>query len=204
MMVNLSEGWFPNPADRTIFLYLEFQFRSMGKVDVAFDLAYRLMHPRLTVLVTCIDSRGMSNIITLAWSMPTSIKPPMAAISVAPQRYSHKLISETKEFVVNMPTMQLARETLFCGRNSGRDCNKFRETKLTPMPAKKVAPPLIKECVAHLECKVINSITTGDHTLFVGEVVAASADQGIFDVKYDVEKVKPIYHLGGDDFLTIA
>ncbi|MDI6654922.1 MAG: flavin reductase, partial [Candidatus Hydrothermarchaeota archaeon] len=85
----------------------------MGKVDVAFDLAYRLMHPRLTVLVTCIDSRGMSNIITLAWSMPTSIKPPMAAISVAPQRYSHKLISETKEFVVNMPTMQIAKETLF-------------------------------------------------------------------------------------------
>lgn len=176
----------------------------MQKISVASDSIYRLMHPRLTVLVTCIDRRGRANIITLAWSMPTSIKPPMVAISVAPQRYSHKLISETKEFVVNIPTMEIARETLFCGRNSGRNCDKFKETKLTPIPAKKVAPPLIKECAAHLECRVIDSITTGDHTVFVGEVVAASADQGIFDGKYDVKKVKPIYHLGGDEFLTVA
>ncbi len=176
----------------------------MEKVSVASDSIYRLMHPRLTVLVTCTDSREKANIITLAWSMPASIKPPMVAISVALQRHSHKLITETKEFVVNIPTMQLARETLFCGRNSGRDCDKFKETKLTPTPATKVAPPLIRECVAHLECKVINSITTGDHTVFIGYVVAASVNRGIFDGKYDVEKVKPIYHLGGDEFLTIA
>lgn len=176
----------------------------MEKVNVASDSIYRLMHPRLTVLVTCTDSRGIANIITLAWSMPASIKPPMVAISVALQRHSHKLITETKEFVVNIPTMQLARETLFCGRNSGRDCDKFKETKLTPTPATKVAPPLIRECVAHLECKVINSITTGDHTMFIGYVVAASVNRGIFDGKYDVEKIKPIYHLGGDEFLTIA
>lgn len=173
------------------------------KIPIPLASAYRIMHPRLVVLVTS-QAGGRPNIITLAWTVPTSFTPPMVAISVAPQRYSHGLISRSREFVVNIPTMELARETLFCGRNSGRDCDKFKETGLTPIPAKKVSPPLIKECVAHLECRVAKSVETGDHTLFIGEVLAASAEQGAFKDRYDIKKVKPIYHLGGDDFLTLS
>jgi len=58
--------------------------------------------------------------------------------------------------------------------------------------------------VAHLECRLHQQITTGDHTLFVGKVVAAYADKGAFDERYDLQEVKPIYHMGGDDFLTIS
>ena len=161
------------------------------------------MHPRLTVLVTSIGKKGKPNIITLAWTMPTSFAPPMVAISVAPERHSHDLISESGEFVVNIPTMEIVKETLFCGRNSGRNYDKFTETGLTQIPAKKVCPPLVKECVFHLECKVVNDVETGDHTVFIGEVVVASAEQGTFKDKFNIDKVKPIYHVGGDDFLTL-
>ncbi|MCS4541643.1 MAG: flavin reductase family protein [Euryarchaeota archaeon] len=173
------------------------------KVDIAPDLAYRLLNPRHVVLVSCIDKAGKANIITLAWSMPTSFNPPLVAISVAPERYSHKLIQETKEFVVNVPTIKIIKETLFCGRRSGKNYNKFKETTLTPLPAKKVKPPIIKECIAHLECKLSNQIETGDHTIFIGNIVAAYANERIFNDTYHVKKVKPVYHLGKDDFVTI-
>jgi len=174
------------------------------KIEVDPELAYRLLHPRHTVLVTCANKAGRANIITLAWSMPTSIDPPMVVISIAPKRFSHNIIEETGEFVVNVPTMDIVKETLFCGRISGRECDKFREAPLTALPAKKVRPPIIKECVAHLECKLLQQIPTGDHTLFVGEVLAAYANQGIFDQTFNINKIKPVYHMGGDDFATIS
>jgi len=176
----------------------------MEKVEVPLSSSYRLMHPRLVVLVSCVDKAGKANAITLAWSMPVSINPPIVAMSIAPKRYSHQLIEETKEFVINIPTMDIVRETLFCGRRSGRTYDKFKETHLTTLPAKMVKPPIIKECVAHLECKLERQITIGDHTLFIGRVLTAHANEGIFDEKFDVKKVKPIYHMGGDDFVTLA
>jgi flavin reductase (DIM6/NTAB) family NADH-FMN oxidoreductase RutF len=174
------------------------------KVEVNPEIAYRLLHPRHTVLVSCVDKTGKANIITLAWTMPTSINPPMLVISVAPKRYSHRIIEETDEFVVNVPTMKLAKQSLFCGRISGTKVDKFKETKLTPAPAKKVKSPIIKECVAHLECKLVQKVKTGDHTLFVGEVVAAYVNKGVFTETFDAKKVKPLFHMGGDDFVTIS
>ncbi len=173
------------------------------KVDAPSGSVWLLMHPRHTVLVTSVDEKDNPNIITLAWSMVTSFKPPMVAISVAPERYSHNLIKKGREFVVNVPNMDIVKETLFCGRNSGRDVDKFRATGLTPLPARRVKPPIIKECVAHLECRVEDTLTTGDHTIFVGEVVSASVNKGIFEKGFDPESIRPILHNGFDDFVTI-
>lgn len=156
-----------------------------------------------TVLVSCVGEYEKPNIITLAWAMPTSINPPLVAISMAPKRHSHKLIEQTKEFVVNIPTMKILKETLFCGRRSGRNYNKFKEAGLTPLPAKRVKPPIIKECVAHIECKLRSQFLTGDHTIFVGEIVEAYANKEVFTNKYDLEKAKMIFHLGGNDFATL-
>jgi flavin reductase (DIM6/NTAB) family NADH-FMN oxidoreductase RutF len=174
------------------------------KFEAPLSTAYRLLHPRLVVLVSCIDEEGKANVITLAWSMPVSINPPIVAMSIAPKRYSHQLVEETKEFVVNIPTIDIVQETLFCGRRSGRSHDKLKETRLTALPAQMVKPPIIKECVAHLECKLERQITVGDHTLFTGRVLTAYADEGAFEKKFDVKKVKPIYHMGGDDFVTLA
>lgn len=173
------------------------------KTGISLSSSYRLLHPMHTVLVSCVGKNGKPNIITLAWAMPTSINPPLVAISIAPKRHSHRLIEETKEFVVNIPTMKILKETLFCGRRTGKNYDKFRETGLTPSPAKKVKPPIIKECVAHLECKLHSQFSTGDHTIFVGEIVEAYANKEVFTNKYDLEKARMIFHLGGNDFATL-
>jgi flavin reductase (DIM6/NTAB) family NADH-FMN oxidoreductase RutF len=136
--------------------------------------------------------------------MPVSTKPPLVAVSVAPKRYSHRMIKETKEFVINIPTMKIVEETLFCGRRSGRNMDKFKEAKLTPMRAKMVRAPIIKECMAHLECKLYKQIRAGDHTLFIGEIQAAYANEGIFTEEYDLKKAKPVLHIGGNKFTTTS
>ena len=176
------------------------------KVEVNLSSFYRLLHPKLVVLVTCLNTMtGKPNIITLAWAMPISRHPPLLLIGMAPQRYSHELIAGPKEFVVNIPTMDIIKETLFCGRRTGRKHDKFAETGLTPMPAKMIRPPVIKECVAHLECKLHQQIAMGDYTLFVGEVLTAYVNERVFlNRKFDLEKVKLIYHMGDNDFATLA
>jgi flavin reductase (DIM6/NTAB) family NADH-FMN oxidoreductase RutF len=172
-------------------------------VDVSPSNALRLLHPMHTVLVSCIGKGEKPNIITVAWAMPTSVNPPLVAISIAPRRYSHSLIEETKEFIVNIPTIEILDETFLCGAVSGRNHDKFREAHLTPLSARKVKPPIIRECVAHLECRLKNQFTTGDHTIFVGEIVEAYADRETFSGVYNLEKAKMIFHLGGNEFATL-
>jgi flavin reductase (DIM6/NTAB) family NADH-FMN oxidoreductase RutF len=99
--------------------------------------------------------------------------------------------------------MDILKETLFCGRKSGRDFDKFKETGLTPMVARKVKPPAIKECVAHLECKLHSQCVTGDHTILVGEIVEAYANKDAFKESYDLKKAKMVFHLGGNEFATL-
>jgi len=174
------------------------------KFDVDLNQAYRLLHPKHTILLSCMDKEGKVNIITLAWCMPVSVDPPMLAISVRPTRFSYKMIEETKEFVINIPTMSIIKEVLFCGRRSGKQHDKFKKTGLTPLPAKVVNPPIIKECIAHLECKLHQKIPAGDHDILVGEIFAAYFNEGVFDTIYDLNKVKSIHHMGGDDFATLV
>ncbi|MGD8565153.1 MAG: flavin reductase family protein [Candidatus Bathyarchaeota archaeon] len=173
------------------------------KVDVQTSSALRLIHPMHTVLLSCAPTNGTPNIITLAWAMPASINPPLVAVSIAPGRYSYGLIEETKEFVINIPTMKILKETFFCGRKSGKNINKFKETGLTPEPAKKVLPPIIKECIAHLECKLYDLFKAGDHVITVGRVVDAYANEDMFTKTYNLEKARLIYHLGGKRFTTL-
>jgi len=173
------------------------------KVKTRPSNAYRFLHPMHTVLVTC-GKASEENIITLAWAMPTSINPPLIAMSVRPTRHSYKLIKETQEFVVNVPPIDIVKETLFCGRCSGKTYDKFKETKLTPLPAKAVKTSIIKECVAHLECKLKQTFATGDHDIFVGEVIEAYANEDSFKDEFDIGKARLIYHVGGNKFVTLS
>ena len=173
------------------------------KINIEFSSAYRLLHPMHTVLVSCVGKAGKPNVLPLAWAMPTSRDPALVAVSVAPSRYSHRLIEETKEFVVNLPTLDIIKETLTCGTTTGKTTDKFAETGLTPSPAKKVKAPIIKEYIAHLECKLHSQFKTGDHTIFVGEVVAAYANKGVFTDTYNIDEARMLYHLGGNVFATL-
>lgn len=179
----------------------------MAKIDVEAGLVSRLFAPRLTVLVTSINREGRANIITLSWAMPTSFDPPLVAISIGVRRYSHELIEGCREFVVNIPPQDILEKVQLCGSRSGRTVDKFAEAGLTELASRRVKPPGIKECVAHLECKLVDKLRTGDHTIFIGEVVAASVDEGVFDKKEEMMKLevfKPILHLTGQCFSTSA
>ncbi len=171
-----------------------------SKTQVNTEFAYRLLHPMHTILVSCIGKTGKPNITTISWAMPTSRDPLLVAISVSPKRHSHSLIEETGEFVINIPTLELLQAVYACGSLSGRSFDKFKKVNLTPMPAKKVKAPAIRECIAHLECKVENKFTTGDRTVFVGKVLESYADMGVFTESYDQKKAKMLYHVGGNNF----
>ncbi len=174
-----------------------------GKTEVNQQYAYRLLHPMHTVLVSCIGKEGKPNVITLAWAMPTSTDPPLIAISVTPSRHSHKLIEQSREFIVNIPTLEILQAVYACGSLTGRSFDKFKKAGLTPVSGRRVKAPAIKECIAHLECIVDDQFITGDHTIFVGKIVAAYADLGVFAESYDLKKTRLLYHMGGNNFAIL-
>jgi len=174
-----------------------------AKSNININSSTRLLHPMHTVLVSCVGKSGKPNITTMAWAMPTSHQPPLIAISLAPNRHSHSLIAESGEFIINIPTLEQLQAVLACGAFSGRSFDKFKKANFTLMQAKKVKAPAIRECIAHLECTVEGQFTTGDHTVFIGKIVEAYADQGVFTETYDLKKVRMLYHLGGNNFAVL-
>lgn len=159
-----------------------------------------LFYPCPAVLVTCIDEKGSPNIITLAWAGVSCSDPPTIGIGIRPNRHSHRLIEKSGEFVVNIPTLDIVNETIYCGRVSGMDHDKFAETKLTPEPSRRVKAPLIKECPVNLECVLQKTVKVGSHDLFLGEVVAVHVDQDVLDEKgrIDYAKAKPFVYNQGE------
>ncbi len=165
------------------------------KIDVEY-LEY--LWPMRHYLITCGEIGGRANIITLSFCMPVSRDPPLAAIAVGKRAHSRALLEEAGEFVINVPTRDLESHAYYCGTRSGRDVDKFRDTGLTPHPARRVRAPVIAECVAHMECAVTNAVETGDKILFVGEVVEAYADEAVARGEREVEYARgrfprPVY-----------
>ena len=142
----------------------------MEQIDV--QAFWKLLRPEVVVWAVA-EHEGQRSICPLGWTMRTSGAPPMMAISVAPSRYTHTLIEAAGAFVLAYPGRELAQATLYCGTNSGRDTDKFAQVGVTALPAGQVQAPVIQECVANLECRLVEQFTTGDHTIFVAEVVAA-------------------------------
>lgn len=153
-----------------------------------------VLYPTPVVLATSVDEAGKPNVCTLAATGILSGNPPHVSISIRPSRYSHELISRTREYVINVPTATVVKETDYCGIVSGRTINKFEVTKLTPIEASRVKPPIIKECPVSLECKVKDIINLGSHSVFVGEVVNVNVDETVLGQSKNIayEKLKPI------------
>ncbi|MBW2984503.1 flavin reductase family protein [Candidatus Woesearchaeota archaeon] len=129
-----------------------------------------LTSPRQTILVTSRYS-GKDNIIALSWHAPVSFTPELYAIMVGHTRFSHDLIKNSKVFCVNFMSIEHEKEVLACGTSSGRSSDKFEKAGLTKGESEKIDCPRIKEALGYLECKVVNAVKAGDHTIFVGEVV---------------------------------
>jgi flavin reductase (DIM6/NTAB) family NADH-FMN oxidoreductase RutF len=153
-----------------------------------------IFHPAPVVLVTCEGLKTKPNIITIAWTGVVSSRPPMIGIAIQPIRYSHGLIRESGEFGLNIPNKNILRAIDYCGFVSGKNVDKFSNTGLTPMTARKIKPPLIKECPVNLECEVRNFIPLGMHDLFIGEIVSVHLDEEVLDDggKLDSSLLNPV------------
>jgi flavin reductase (DIM6/NTAB) family NADH-FMN oxidoreductase RutF len=116
------------------------------------------------------------NIITLAMCHVFSFKPPYLGVGIAPRRFSHGLFKASKDFAVNIPTKKMLRAVKVCGARSGRKVDKFEASGLTREKGERVSAPLIAECPVNIECLKVQEVDAGDHTWFIGKIVAARAD----------------------------
>jgi len=174
------------------------------KVNGNMEKFYYYAFPMQAALVTCNDEKDKTNVITIAWHTTISKKPPLYGISIAPSRYSHDLIKKSKEFVINFAPYSLVEKVNFCGTHTGKKTDKIDETKLTLTPGGKIKTPLVEECFAHFECKLYDTLTLGDHTFFIGEVVNILADENAFvNGLLDNKKIKPTYYVGSNVYTTI-
>ncbi len=140
------------------------------------DTGIGLTSPLPYALVTSIDRDGRPNAIGVSWLTRVSFSPFLMMVSIGKNRYSHGSIADNGEFVACYPAADQEKGALYCGTHSGKNGDKLSRSGLTTIPSIKVRPPTIKDCTVALECKVVCAYDAGDHTLFIGEVVAVSGD----------------------------
>lgn len=158
-----------------------------------------MLYPVPAVMVTVGDGKAKDNIITIAWTGTINSDPPMVSISVRKSRYSHDLLMEHGEFVVNLVTRELTYAMDYCGVKSGRDMDKFAEMKLTRGAGRTVSVPVIAESPVNIECKVTQVLELGSHDMFLAEVTGVQADERYMDEngKFDLRKADLIAYSHG-------
>ena len=142
-----------------------------------------MLYPVPAVMVSVARPDEKPNIITVAWAGTINSDPAMLSISVRKERYSHAILSDTKEFVVNLVHEPLVRACDYCGVRSGRDVDKFAQMKLTPVAVEGVTAPAIAESPVNLACKVTQVIPLGTHDMFLAEIVSVTVDERYMDEK---------------------
>ncbi len=160
-----------------------------------------MIYPLPAVMVSTADKKGNSNILTVAWTGTVCTNPPMAYISVRPERYSYHMIKESGEFVINLTTKKLIRATDYCGVRSGRDVDKWKECRLTKSSAKSLKyAPVIEEAPVNIECKVKSIQELGSHHMFLAEVTAVQVDETYMDEKgkFDLNRTGLIAYSHGE------
>ncbi|MEW6528681.1 MAG: flavin reductase family protein [Candidatus Micrarchaeota archaeon] len=144
--------------------------RNAGNMESTFmEKPYHLLTPMRVTLISA-SNKGKDNFMPASWCFPLSFEPALFGVAIAPKRFTHDMINESKEYVINIPGMDLKEKIEKFGRISGKNCDKFKASGLTQEKSESVRAVSIKECLASIECKVISEFTTGDHTIFVGKV----------------------------------
>ena len=161
--------------------------------------AYRLLYPMRTYLI--VSGHGEEvNVMAADWVTILSHEPFMIGVAVSPKRYTHKLISKYKEFVVSVPSLDMLRDVWIAGTKSGP--SKLKGMNITLVPSMKIETPSIGEALANIECKVVDAGDYGDHTWFVGEVVGWSYNEDAFKDGKPNLKFKFLAHAAWTDFVT--
>lgn len=143
-----------------------------------FDKAHVVSNKNKRVALAVVElPDGKVNVITLEWFMKTSIRPPMFAISVGHERYSHVALQENRHFNLVIPSTEMREDVIFCGTKSGRDFDKIQERNMKTIIGKYKKLPILEDAVANFECKLVTQVNSGDHTIFVGEVKYSWVDE---------------------------
>ncbi|OGK06134.1 MAG: flavin reductase [Candidatus Riflebacteria bacterium GWC2_50_8] len=166
----------------------------MAKKSFPLAKVYSLLESGPVVLVTT-ARKGRPNIMAMSWHMMVDFEPPLVSFIVSDRNYSFSALKATKECVLNIPTLAIAEQTVSCGNTSGEKIDKFATFGLTASPAKQVQAPLIEECYASLECRVVDTKNVNKYGMFIAEVVQAWVDT-------KVKKPQTIHHFGKENFMV--
>ena len=159
-----------------------------------------MLYPVPAVMVSCGREGETPNIITVAWAGTICSDPAMVSISVRKERFSHSIIRDTGEFVINLVNKRLVRATDYCGVKSGRDVDKFKMAHLTREEASHVGAPMIKESPVSIECRVKEITEYGSHSMFLADVLAVHVDKEYMNEKgkFDLALANPIVYSHGE------
>ena len=134
------------------------------------------MAPVPPALVSC-GTMQKPNVMTAAWTGIICSEPTLVYVSIRPSRFSNEIIRKSGEFVINVPTVELAKAVDLCGVKSGRDVDKFKLAGLTAEKCSRISAPQIAQSPISLECKVKEITSYGTHDMFLAEVVAVDVDE---------------------------
>ncbi|TSA48695.1 MAG: flavin reductase family protein [Nitrosomonadales bacterium] len=166
----------------------------MAKKSFPLPKVYGLLEPGPVVLVTTSDKRR-ANIMTMSWHTMLEFEPPLVGCVISNRNYTFDILKATKECVINIPTVELTEKVVGCGNSSGQKVDKFKKFNLTPVAATCVKAPLIDECYANLECRVVDGKMVAKYNFFILEVLKAWIDP--------LNKhPRTIHHLGKGAFMV--
>jgi len=163
-----------------------------------------ILNPVPVVMVSSGSKEGKANIMTAAWAGTVNSEPPMISVSIRKSRYSHKLISETGEFVVNLVSKSLCKACDYCGVRGGENEDKFKSCGLTPVKAEGLEYAYaIKEAPVSISCVVKSVTELGSHDMFIGEIKSVTADSYLLDQngKLCLENARLVAYNHGEYYL---
>lgn len=150
-----------------------------------------LVYPMPTFLVGA-KVNGNPNIMTVAWGATVCAEPPTACIAVGHPRYTNSGIKQNKTFSINVPSVNLVKETDYCGIASGEKTNKIKDCKFKVFYGKLGSAPMIEQCAINFECSVIHMLDLGSHDLIIGKIEETYVDEEcLSEGRPDILKINP-------------
>lgn len=166
----------------------------MAKKSLALSKVYGLLESGPVIMVAT-AYRGKQNIMPMSWHTMMDFEPPLVGLVISERNYSFGLLQKSKECTINIPTVEIAEKVVSCGNIHGNKINKFEKFGLTPAPASMVGAPLIEECYASFECRLMDTAMVARYDFFVVEVVKAWVDKA-------VKNPRTLHHTGKESFMV--
>jgi len=168
----------------------------MTKRSLPLSRVYGLLEPGPVVMLTT-AGRGQANIMTMSWHTMMEFEPPLVGCVISNRNYTFDILKRTRECVINIPTRELVNEAVGCGNTSGRTIDKFKVFHLTPAAATVVKAPLIDECYANLECRVVDASMVNKYNFFILEVLKAWIDPSKKDPRTIHHRGRGVFMIDG-------